>query len=268
MQRTAPPASLYPGRSRRAAGPDKWPTYVLPYYRRIIEALGPEGCWMHSELLRREHLPLLRDLGLVEINFAEDQYLTIQDVQAELPGVPFGWHILCVSEMQQGTPDLIRRRYREIVVTGVDEGRCELTVGTPPENIRAFLEWPAHTKAPAAPLVLIFPQEAWSCAEQSGPAARLVDLAGRRGGPDHFAGRVPFHWRADFQHGALRLIAKGVVRNWNTATTAMVIRCGTAPARPGRGRPPPPGCRRPVRAVPTQSRTMPPAASSRRPSPR
>jgi len=121
-------------------GPDLWPTFVLPYYRRIIEALGPEGCWMHSELLRREHLPLLRDLGLVEINFAEDQYLTIQDVQAELPGVPFGWHILCVSEMLQGTPELIRRRYREIVAAGVQEVRCELTVGTPPENIRAFLE--------------------------------------------------------------------------------------------------------------------------------
>ena len=121
-------------------GPDLWPEFVLPYYERIIEALGPNGCWMHSELLRPAHLPLLRDLGLICINLAENQYLTIQDVADGLPCVPFGWHILTVQEMREGTPELIKRRYREIVDQDVDEVRCELTVGTPPENIRAFLD--------------------------------------------------------------------------------------------------------------------------------
>lgn len=121
-------------------GPDLWPEFVLPYYERIIAALGPDGCSLHTELVRRQHLSLLRALDLVAINFSENQYLSIEDVFEELPGVPFGWHILTVSEMQQGTPSAIRRRFREIVDAGVDEVRCELTVSTPPENIRAFLD--------------------------------------------------------------------------------------------------------------------------------
>ncbi len=120
--------------------PELWPEFVLPYYQRIIEALGPKGCWLHTELVRRQHLPLLRQLRLTGVNFSEDQYLTIADVQEELPGVPFGWHILTVAEMQQGTPRTIKERFRQIVAAGVEEVRCELTVGTPPENVRAFLE--------------------------------------------------------------------------------------------------------------------------------
>jgi uroporphyrinogen-III decarboxylase len=121
-------------------GPTLWPEFVLPYYRRLIAALGPQGCWMHTELVRREHLPLLAQLDLVGVNFAENQYLAIADVQRCLPGVPFGWHILAVAEMLQGDPDLIRARYRAIVAASVTEVRCELTVGTPPANVRAFLE--------------------------------------------------------------------------------------------------------------------------------
>jgi uroporphyrinogen-III decarboxylase len=121
-------------------GPHMWPDYVLPYYRRIADELGPEGCRIHTELVRREHLRTLQGLNLKGINFSEDQYLAIEDVQDELPGVPFGWHIKTVSEMLQGTPDLIRCRYREIVEAGVTNVLCELTVGTPPQNIRAFLD--------------------------------------------------------------------------------------------------------------------------------
>jgi uroporphyrinogen-III decarboxylase len=121
-------------------GPDLWDEFVIPCYQRITDALGPDGFWIHTELVNRSHLPHLLSLPLVGVNFAEDQYLSIRDVQETLPGVPFGWHILTVSEMLQGTPELIRRRCREIHAAGVDEIRCELTVGTPPENIRAFLD--------------------------------------------------------------------------------------------------------------------------------
>lgn len=120
-------------------GPNLWPEFVLPYYRRIIDALGPKGCWMHTELVHREHLPLLREMNIIYINFAENRYITIQDVFEELPEIPFGWHILSVQEMLQGTPASIQARFREIVTAGVNEVRCELAVGTPPENIRAFL---------------------------------------------------------------------------------------------------------------------------------
>jgi hypothetical protein len=121
-------------------GPGMWPEFVLPYYRRIIEALGPDGCWMHTELVRREHLPLFKELPLTGLNFAEDQYLVPRDMIEMGPDVPWGWHILTVSEMQQGTPESIRRRYRELVDLGVREVRCELTVSTPAANVRAFLD--------------------------------------------------------------------------------------------------------------------------------
>ena len=120
--------------------PGMWPEFVLPYYQRIIAALGPQGCHMHTELVRREHLPLLRDLKLASLNFGEDQYISAQDALAALPGIPFGWHILTVAEMQQGTPDSIRRRFLELVHAGVSEIISELTVNTPLENIRAFIK--------------------------------------------------------------------------------------------------------------------------------
>jgi hypothetical protein len=94
---------------------------------------------MHTELVRREHLPLLRDLKLASLNFGEDQYITARDVMDALPGIPFGWHILTVSEMQQGTPEHIRQRFLDLVGMGVTDVIAELTVNTPPENIRAFV---------------------------------------------------------------------------------------------------------------------------------
>jgi hypothetical protein len=119
-------------------GPDLWPAFVLPYYRRITDALGPR-CWMHTELVRRTHLPLFRDMDLVAINYSEDQYLAPRDTLEVLPGVPCGWHILTVAEMQQGTPEGIRRRYAELAAMGFPEIRCEMTVDTPAANVRAFL---------------------------------------------------------------------------------------------------------------------------------
>ena len=121
-------------------GPALWPEFVLPYYRRIIKALGPDGCHMHTELVRRGHLHHLADLNLLSINFSEDQYLTPADVLAEMPKTPFSWHILTVAEMQQGTSSSVARRFHEIVAAGVHDVRCELTIHTPVENIRAFLD--------------------------------------------------------------------------------------------------------------------------------
>lgn len=120
--------------------PAMWPEFVLPYYKRIIAALGPAGCHLHTELVRREHLPLLRELKLASLNFGENQYITARDVMTQLPGIPFGWHILTVSEMQQGTPESVRRRFLGLVDMGVVHIIAELTVGTPPQNIRAFIE--------------------------------------------------------------------------------------------------------------------------------
>lgn len=120
--------------------PAMWGEFVLPYYRRIISALGPQGCYLHTELLRREHLPLLRDLHLLHLDLGDDQYLSPQDAMELLPGMDFDWHIYTIPEMQQGTPEGIRRRMFELVELGVRDIRTDLSVNTPPANIRTFVE--------------------------------------------------------------------------------------------------------------------------------
>jgi uroporphyrinogen-III decarboxylase len=119
--------------------PSMWNAFVLPYYERIYAGLGATGRSMHTELVRRSHLPLLGQLALDHINFGENQYIAVQDVVEELD-VPFNWHIKSVSEMLQGTPASIHAAYKRAVANGAPEMCCELAVGTPAENIRAYLE--------------------------------------------------------------------------------------------------------------------------------
>jgi uroporphyrinogen-III decarboxylase len=119
--------------------PAMWPEFVLPYYERIYTELGATHRSTHTELVRPAHLPLFKGLGLNHINFGEDQYLTVRDVVRALD-VPFDWHIKTVSEMRQGTPERIKAAYHRAVADGAPEMTAELTVSTPPENIRAFIE--------------------------------------------------------------------------------------------------------------------------------
>jgi uroporphyrinogen-III decarboxylase len=119
--------------------PAMWPEYVLPYYAQIYEQLGTTRRSMHTELVRTGHLPLLKQLDLDHINYGENQYLGVRDVVEGL-GVPFDWHIKTVPQMLQGTPAQIQAAYHQAVADGAPEMICELTVGTPVENIRAFIK--------------------------------------------------------------------------------------------------------------------------------
>jgi uroporphyrinogen-III decarboxylase len=119
--------------------PAMWPEFVLPYYERVYAELGATRRSLHTELVRPQHLPLLRELRLDHVNFGENQYLGVRDVVDALD-VPFDWHIKTVSEMLQGTPAQIQEAYRRAVADGAPEMVCELTVGTPPENVRAFID--------------------------------------------------------------------------------------------------------------------------------
>jgi hypothetical protein len=97
-----------------------WPAFVLPDYERIYEELGATVRSMHTELVRRAHLPLLNTLHLDHINYGENQYLAVRDV-VEALDVPFDWHIETVPEMQQGTPAQIMAAYRQAVADGAPE---------------------------------------------------------------------------------------------------------------------------------------------------
>lgn len=119
--------------------PEMWPEFVMPYYRRIYEALGDGPRSMHSELLHPGHLPFLLDLGITNFDPGNDQYLTVEDLVA-CDGLNFTWNLFTVRDMQRGTPESIRSLYVSCVERGATAVVTELCRGTPPENVRAFIE--------------------------------------------------------------------------------------------------------------------------------
>jgi hypothetical protein len=120
--------------------PAMFPEFVIPYWKQVYEAFGVGPRPWHSELLRREHLPLLAELCLTHLNFGEDQYLTVTDV-VETTDVPFEWNVRTVKHMLQGTPGTIRRAYEEAIADGAPKMTTDLCArGIPPDNIRAYIE--------------------------------------------------------------------------------------------------------------------------------
>ncbi|MBN1352817.1 hypothetical protein JXJ21_25735 [candidate division KSB1 bacterium] len=118
--------------------PQMWDEFVLPYYERIYSELDIETRVMHSELVRREHFPYLEKLNLSQIDLGEDPYISVADALSL--GKPFFWHIKTCQEMLMGNPDSIKRAYENAVNEGAKGILTELSVGVPPENIRAFID--------------------------------------------------------------------------------------------------------------------------------
>jgi uroporphyrinogen decarboxylase len=118
--------------------PEMWPEFVVPYYRRIYE--GATSRSHHSELLRPGHLKHLLDLGVTSFDPGQDQYLTIQAIREAAPGLRFTWNLFTVRDMKEGTPDSIKRIYRQAVHHGATAIMAELCRGTPEQNIHAFIE--------------------------------------------------------------------------------------------------------------------------------
>ena len=94
---------------------------------------------MHSELLRREHLKFLPELGVTAYDPGTNQYLTIADIKSEID-IRFSWNLKPSADMLQGTPDTIKAKYEQAVAEGAPEIATELCRGVPRENVRAFIE--------------------------------------------------------------------------------------------------------------------------------
>lgn len=118
--------------------PAMWGEFVVPYYARIYEAFGGKGRALHSELLRRDHLRFLADLGVTHFDPGQDQYLSLRDILTAV-SMPVSWNLFTVRDMLQGTPKSIETLYRQAVRDGAREIMAELCRGTPPENIEAFI---------------------------------------------------------------------------------------------------------------------------------
>lgn len=92
--------------------PDLFGEFVVPYWKRLYEGLDANYRYMHSELLRPDHLPYLVEAGVEEYDPSADQYVTPELLQEVCP-VPFtgriqSWHF------RDETVDQLVSRYRRI----------------------------------------------------------------------------------------------------------------------------------------------------------
>lgn len=118
--------------------PAQYREFVLPYNRIIYEKFGKKGRSMHSELLRRDHLKFLSELGITSFDPGNDQYLTIEDIKSEI-SIPFTWNIKPFAYLLLGTPKSIRKVYKEDIDKGAPIIMTELCRGIPRENVAAFI---------------------------------------------------------------------------------------------------------------------------------
>lgn len=119
--------------------PDQYIEFAFPYQKEIYNVFGKEERIFHCELLRKEHLKFLSQLGVTFYDPGGDQYLTIKDIKEEID-IPFSWNIKAFHTLLYGTPESIKREYRQAVADGAPWIVTELVRKIPPENIRAFIE--------------------------------------------------------------------------------------------------------------------------------
>jgi len=59
--------------------------FVMPYWERLYQGLLATDRRLHSELLRVEHLPFLKELGIRNFDPSADQYLTPEQLRDHCP---------------------------------------------------------------------------------------------------------------------------------------------------------------------------------------
>jgi hypothetical protein len=89
--------------------------FAVPFYRRLYA--GSASRFMHSELLRAEHLRIARaEVGITEFHGAGSVNLTLEE-QFAIMGERF-WTQVTPQEMLEMTPEQIRERIRRFADCG------------------------------------------------------------------------------------------------------------------------------------------------------
>ena len=85
--------------------------FVVPYWNRVYEGLNATERYLHSELLREEHLPFLRDLNIKYYDPSADQYVTPELLSQKCP-CPFR---SCIQswDMRDLTVKQLEKLYRD-----------------------------------------------------------------------------------------------------------------------------------------------------------
>lgn len=118
--------------------PEQYLEFAFPYQKEIYDTFGREERNFHCELLKKEHLKFLPQLGVTFYDPGGDQYLTVKDIKRI--DIPFSWNVKAFHNMLHGTPGKIKKEYSQAVADGAPWIVTELVRKTPPENIRAFIE--------------------------------------------------------------------------------------------------------------------------------
>jgi len=92
--------------------PELFPEFVLPYWDRLYEGLGATVRYLHSELLRVEHLRFLPQVGIEYFDPSADQYVTPELLAHHCP-VPFQCQIQA-WDMRELSPAELQELYRAL----------------------------------------------------------------------------------------------------------------------------------------------------------
>ncbi len=116
--------------------PAMYRRFLVPVYRRLYA--DNERRFMHSELLRAEHLRLSRDeVGITEFHGAGCTLLTLREMH-EIMRHRF-WTQLTPQELLELTPAQIRERVKELANCGAGWFQLYPGRGTPESNMEAAL---------------------------------------------------------------------------------------------------------------------------------
>jgi hypothetical protein len=127
--------------------PAMYREFAVPCYRRLYE--GHEERFMHSELLRAEHLRIARDeVGVTEFHGAGCKNVTLQEMH-DIMGERF-WAQLTPQEMLELSPAAIGERIREFAQSGCAYVQLYPGRGTPERNMEAAIA-AAQRECPGGP---------------------------------------------------------------------------------------------------------------------
>jgi uroporphyrinogen-III decarboxylase len=120
--------------------PDMYGEFCYPYMKELYDTYGIEGRSLHCETLKRGHHRYLPMLGIDSYDPGNNPDVTIEDIIEECPGLYFTYNLFTVRDMVNRSPDEIRRLCEEYIRRGTPGIMTELTVNTPEENVRSYLD--------------------------------------------------------------------------------------------------------------------------------
>jgi hypothetical protein len=118
--------------------PAQFGEFVAPYWDRIYSSQGATERHLHSELLRLEHLPFLKQLGITVYDPSADQYVTPELLREHCP-IPFTARIQAWDIRDRSAHEL-QALYRRVASCKPVRIAFYMTRLAEEEKIRALLD--------------------------------------------------------------------------------------------------------------------------------